>query len=568
MYIEFLSVTGKNFLSIGATPLTLNLNTHAKSLIVGKNGNGKSIWLDLIIFALFGKAYRNINKSALINSINGKQCETSIEFIINNKKYKIIRNIKPEKFEIYIDGVLLTQDSASKDYQGFLESNILKMDYKSACQMMVIGATNYIPFLQLKSADRRAFVENILDLQLFTDLNKNLKLIIADEKSKYTTTQNSVNSYKNKIETYTDIIKDLELNNDKKKNEIDVQLKQKMIEYKASVASVDEIKTKFDAITYEDNSKEIQSIINENSSKIHSADSANTKLKSRIKFFDTTPQCLSCEQSIDPKHKQKHIDEAEKELNSNISIIKTSTSLKEVSSIQLEKLNKSITEKRNLGQQLKSGQDSSEWMKKDILRLGKEKQALGETDDSVLQNSKNELTSNITLRDKTEITLNESYSILQVYNIILNDLKDTRAKADIIKKYIPSINQTVNKYLDKFNLYLKFELDEQFSETLKSRHRDDFTFESFSNGEKLRINMSMLFGWMELSKLRAGVSTNLIFVDELLEICDELGVDEFLGIISEHPKTNLFLISHKDNLDVKFDRVLTMIKVKEFTQIT
>lgn len=564
MFIEFTKVTGKNFLSIGNTPLSLNLNTHSKSLIIGKNGMGKSIWLDLIIFALYGKAYRNINKSALINSINGKQCETEIEFTINKIQYKVIRNIKPEKFQIYIDGVLLEEDAASKDYQAYLETNILKLDYKSTTQMVIIGAMNYIPFLQLKSVDRRAFVENLLDLQLFTDMNKNLKLIIADEKSKYTATQNSINLYKSKIETYTNIIKDLESNKDKKKDQIYTQIKEKMVEYKALIQLGEDIKLKVADCIYDDNSQQLQNEINDSNTKLSIAQTTNTKLATKIKYFDTTSECQTCEQSIDPSHKQRHIDAMSIDIEKNKDIITKANTSKIESQLTLDILKNKKQTKQTLEGQLKTNTDNAEWIKKDVIRLNNDKKLLDTTDDSTLSNSKIELINNKELNIQSEVILNESYEILKVYAIMLNDLKDTGAKANIIQNYIPIINATVNRYLDKFNLYVKFQLDDQFNETLHSRHRDDFTYESFSNGEKTRIDLAMLFAWREMGIIRAGASSNLMFVDELLEIFDDAGIDEFLDLINKN--TNLFVISHKENLDVKFDKVITMIKEKEFSQ--
>lgn len=565
MYIEFTKVTGKNFLSIGNNPLSLKLNEYHKSLIIGKNGNGKSIWLDLIIYALYGKAYRNINKSAIVNSINGKQCETEIEFSINEKNYKVIRSIKPDKFEIYIDGVLLTQDAATKDYQEYLDTQILKMDYKTCCQMLVIGAMNYIPFLQLKSADRRTFIESILDLQLFTDFNKNLKLIIADEKTIYTNLQQNVNLHKSKIETYTKIINDLESSKDRQKEELNLAIKEKIASYREALDKVEKNKQLLEKIQFIDNADELQNLIIKSGSNISSAEASNTKLKSKIKFFDTTSECSNCEQSIDPLHKQKHIDAMQLEINNNDNIIQENTKVKKEAYDKSTELSSIKTKKRQVEETIKSDIGTSEWIKSVLVGYGKQKEALDTKDDSTLKNSKDELEKTIQLQSEAELKLKESYDILQVYGIMLNDLKDTGAKSNIISKYIPIINATVNSYLDKFNLYVKFQLDEQFNETLKSRHRDDFTYESFSNGERFRIDLSMLFAWKELSKARAGVTSNLLFVDELLEIVDDTGVDEFLSLINS--KTNLFVISHKENLDIKFDNVITMVKVKEFSQI-
>lgn len=568
MYIEFLQVRAKNFMSIGSTPVELTLNEYAKSLIIGKNGNGKSVIIEAIIFALYGKPYRKINKSALINSINGKQCETEIEFKINDKHYKIIRTIKPDTFKIYENDILLDQDAATKDYQSYLENTILKMDYKTCVQMVIIGAMGYTPFLQLKAAERRTFIESILDLQLFSNMNKNLKSIQSEEKTKYTTSQNNMNVYKSKIETYINVIKDLESNNDKKIQEIDDKIKSKMIEYKESLVQATNSQTEYDKFgVFEDTSQKIQTIINTSNTNISVATTSNNNLNKRIKFFDTTSECQVCEQSIDPSHKQSHIDAMNIDITLNSKIIVDNNEILVKCNAKLVEVNKQKQLKVKLEQNLAKDNDTSAWIKKDVVRLGKEKQSLETSDDSTLNNSKTQLDNTITLLNNEDNISIESFAKLQVYDTMLLSLKDTGAKAQIIKQYIPIINQTVNKYLDKLGLYIKFELDENFNETLKSRQRDDFTYESFSNGERFRIDASLLFAWREITKVRTGVESSLLFMDELMEVVDDQGFSDVLSIIDSISNLHCFIISHKQNLDMMFDNIVEIKKVKEFTVI-
>jgi DNA repair exonuclease SbcCD ATPase subunit len=462
---------------------------------------------------------------------------------------------------------LLVQDAASKDYQEHLETQILKMDYKTCCQMVIVGAMNYVPFLQLKAADRRVFIETILDLQLFTNLNKNLKLIQSDTKTKYATSQTNLSILKNKISTFENLIRDLEAGNDKKKLEIDAKIKEQMNVYKSHVGTAEVLAKQLELMTFDDNSAQLQHIINEANASISIAQSTNTKLANKIKFFDTTAECQTCEQTIDPAHKQKHIDAMQAEIDKYSAVIVESTKAKEDAQAKLQQLQIRKQEKQQVEQKLKSANDSAEWVKKDVIRLGKEKQALESTDDSTLVNTKAQLQ-----ESKEACTAEESWSanlfeILQTYALMLEDLKDTGAKAEIIKQYIPVINTSVNSYLDRFNLFLKFSLDENFNETLKSRHTDTFSYESFSNGERARIDMSMLFAWREITKVRTGIDTNLFFVDEILEIGDMNLFDELLDIIDSKSNMNCFVISHKDNLEVKFDNVIELVKVQGFTTI-
>lgn len=515
MYIEFLEVGCKNFLSVGNTWMVLPLNEHKKNLVIGKNGTGKSgNLIETIIFSLFGKPYRNINKSSLVNWINKKATETYVTFRINESIYKVHRGIKPDIFKIYKDDVLLEQQAATKDYQEYLETFILNMDYKTACQMVIIGSMGYVPFLQLKAADRRLFTESVLDLQFFANMNKDLKVIQSDEKTIYSSLNNSLSNYKSKVETYSNIIRDLESNNNKKLEQIDLQVKEKVPEYKASIDLAEKLKTQVEEISIHENIDELQSKLNTANSNISLANSTISKLKTKIKFFDTTAQCQSCEQEINPAHKQKHIDEMESEVSENELIIERNQIIQLELKSQIESYNKKKQQKQLLEQQLKSNTDNAEWIKKDIIRLGVDKKKLETSDDaSIINETKSKLDEIKGLYKNDDVLLKESLTKLEVYDTMLLALKDTGAKSEIIKEYIPTIVATVNKYLDLFNLFITFDLDENFNETLKARQRDECGYESFSMGERFRIDASIMFAWRDIARVRAGVDVNVLIID-------------------------------------------------------
>jgi energy-coupling factor transporter ATP-binding protein EcfA2 len=569
MYIEFLEVGCKNFLSVGNNWLILKLNEYRKNLVIGKNGSGKSTTtIESIIFALYGKPYRNINKTALVNSINNKACEVYITFKINESIYKVQRGIKPDVFKIYKDGILLEQQAATKDYQEYLETFILNMDYKTACQMVIIGSMGYVPFLQLKSADRRLFTESVLDLQFFANMNKDLKVIQADEKSIYSTINSNLSNYKSKIETYNNIIKDLESNNNNKKAQIEIQLKDKLLEYKKLTQLDADLKLQVEGIHIYENIEDLQSKLSITNSKISISNSIISKLQTKIKFFDTTAECQSCNQEINSEHKQKHIDAMCLEINENELSIEANQIIQLELKSEIEFYDKKKQQKQILNQQIKSNANNSEWIKKDIIRLGKEKKDLETSNDATIINeAKHKLQEIKDLHNSDDVLIKESLTKLEVYDTMALALKDTGAKSEIIKEYIPTIVSTVNKYLDMFNLFIKFDLDENFNETLKSRQRDSFSYESFSMGERFRIDASIMFAWRDIARVRAGVDVNVLIMDEVAEICDDEAFDELLNICTLQGNLNVFMISHKKDLEVKFDNVIEFIKLKEFTQI-
>lgn len=530
-----------------------------------------SVIQEVISFVLYGVPYRKINKTALVNSINGKNCETWCEFESNNKNYRVERTIKPDSLKIYEDGLLIPQLSTVKEYQELFERTILKFDYSAFCQMNIIGSMGYTPFLQLKANERRAFIESILDLQLFTTMNKLLKTVIAEEKTKYSTSTTNITVINNNINTYNNIIKQLEAGNDTKKLALDSQLKEKVKEYREAISPLEQLKLKLDAITIPDGNEDgvdIKTLLIESKSKVSIAQSNNASLANKIKFFDTTPECKTCGQVIDSTHKEKHLAEYESDIENNNLIIETHNENIYQYQLILDNITKQQQEKSALESKINTINSNAEYLKSDGIRLKKERLALDTPEDNTtLVNTKAQLeTSKISLLTEQEIN-NQLFTNLQAYDIMLSALKDNGAKAEIVKKYIPVINSTVNHYLDKLGLFVNFELDENFNETLKSRQRDSFTYDSFSMGERMRIDIALLFTWREIIKYRTGVDTNLIFFDEVLEILDQEGFEQLLSIVDITPKLNCFIITHKENLEVMFDEVIVVTKEKGFTTI-
>jgi DNA repair exonuclease SbcCD ATPase subunit len=569
MFIKFSEVTARNFMSIGNSPVTFKLDTASKNMIIGKNGAGKSVVQELISFVLFGVPYRKINKGKMVNDINGKNCECQIRFEIGTKQYRIERNIKPDSLKIYEDEVLLPQLATVKEYQESLERDILKINYSAFCQMNIIGSMGYIPFLKLKANERRAFIESILDLQLFSTMNKSLKTLVSTRKTEQTTANNNLVILNNNIKTYEQIIKDLEQNNDKKIQEIEAQISTKKKEYLAASATVAELEKQFNAIQVkgDDEVRGLQTQISKAQSEIGTAKNENAKLETKIKFFDTTPECQTCGQVIDAAHKQKHLDEYAQTIADNNKLIEANTHIVTTLNQSLSEISVKKSEKQAVESKLNSAKINLEYIKKDAVRLAREKTSLENQDDSTLNNTKNSLVeANEKFAAQQEIC--DKFLIeMQTYDIMLAALKDSGAKAEIIKKYIPVITKTVNDYLDKLGLFVKFELDENFEEVLKSRHTSEFTYDSFSMGERMRIDIALLFTWREIIKFRTGIDTNLVFFDEVLEILDQEGFEQLLHIVDLTPKLNCFIITHKTGLDHMFNNVVEVKKEKGFTVI-
>jgi len=568
--IVFKSIQWTNFLSTGSAPNKILLNKSPTTLIIGKNGEGKSTILDALCFSLFGKPFRNINKAQLINSINGKKCSVEVEFSVNGKEYKIVRSIKPNAFEIWQDGEMINQDAAAKDYQKVLEQQILKLNYKTFTQVVILGSASFVPFMQLSSSQRREVIEDILDIRIFSTMNQLLKEKANDTKDTIKRIETEISMAKNKVEGQNLLIKTL---TDAKSEAIGSLLSKIEANNSEIQRSQDEVATALAEIATLQSRTEKKSKVD---SDLEKAKSFKTKLVSLVEqyehhaeFFAENSVCPSCEQGIPHTHKETIITE----LNSKIEM--ENKRLSDLENIHT-KLNSDLKEINEVLKEITDLNITVSTYNSNIAMLNKMNKALQEEVDSSKADTGNvdeekrklkELAQDALDKIKQKTTLNEQRNLEEVANALL---KDTGIKTAIIREYLPIMNKLINKYLVAMDAYIHFELDEAFNETVKSRYRDDFTYASFSEGEKMRIDLAILFTWRQIAKMKNSVNTNLLLLDEIFDSSlDTAGTDYFLNLMNtlgEH--SNVFVISHKgDQLFDKFRSVVKFEKVKDFSVI-
>ena len=566
--IFFSKVRYKNFLSTGNIFTEIDLGAHPTTLIVGENGAGKSTFLDAITFALFGKPFRNINKPQLVNSINEKDCVVEIEFKIGKINYKVVRGIKPNTFEIYVDGSLLNQDAKAKDYQDYLEKVILKMNYKSFTQIVILGSTNFTPFMQLSAADRRTVIEDLLDIQIFSSMNVIVKNKLHTLKDEAAQLKIQIDNTKDKIELHKKHLDELKKNT---KEIIDAK-KQEVVENKASLSSLEteattkevEIDTIVNETADEDNTTRKFNKLNQLEAKI---EGNIQKLEKDIEFYSVNSTCPTCDQAINNKDEKVHT------CNSKITeLTEGLTKLKEESDAVLQRINtiKAVQKQlKSLEQDLVRINTSRSQIRKYIAKLETEiaeiesKPAMS---DEFKAQSKTLLNALQAFNDKRKEVSEQT----QNYDIVAQLLKDGGIKSKIIKQYVPVINKLVNKYLAAMDFFVNFNIDEEFKETIKSRHRDDFSYENFSEGEKKRIDLALLFTWRSVAKLKNSVNTNLLIFDEVFDgSLDINGTEEFMKLIyMMNDDANIFVITHKtDQMVDKFKHTIRFGKVKNFSQM-
>jgi DNA repair exonuclease SbcCD ATPase subunit len=566
--IIFKSVRYKNFLSTGNVFTEIKLNENATTLIVGENGAGKSTFLDAITFSLFGKPFRNINKPQLVNSINEKDCVVEVEFSIASKRYKIIRGIKPNIFEIYVDGELLNQDAKSKDYQEQLEKLILKMNYKSFTQIVILGSTNFTPFMQLSAADRRAVIEDLLDIQIFSSMNVIVKNKLHALKDNASQLKIQIDNTRDKIELHKKHLDELKKNT---KEIVDAK-KQEVKENTASLSDLEteattketEIDNLLLKVEDEDTTTKKFNKLNQLEAKI---EGNIQKLEKDIEFYSVNSTCPTCDQAINNKEEKVHTCNSKiTELNEGLN------KLKEESDAVLHRINTIKTTQKELKtfeQDLVRINTSRKQVRNYIAKLEKEiaeiesKPAMS---DEFKAQSKELLNALQSFNEKRKEVSEQT----QNYDIVAQLLKDGGIKSKIIKQYVPVINKLVNKYLAAMDFFVNFNIDEEFKETIKSRHRDDFSYENFSEGEKKRIDLALLFTWRSVAKLKNSVNTNLLIFDEVFDgSLDINGTEEFMKLINMmNDNTNIFVITHKsDQMVDKFKHTIRFGKVKNFSQV-
>lgn len=570
MAIVFEKIRWKNFLSSGDKFTEVQLNKSPTTLIVGHNGAGKSTMLDAMSFALFGKAHRNIKKDQLVNSINGKGAIVEIEFSIGKSDFKVMRGIKPTKFEVYQNGNLLNQESHAKDYQRQLEQNILKLNHKSFHQIVVLGSSSFIPFMQLPSHIRREVIEDLLDINIFSKMNTILKESNSKIKENLKDTSNQLELIKSKIEVQENYIKDLQnlSNTQRAKRLVDIEefektikvLEEKNSELATSIiADTDELNTKLQQL----NSKRDKLISYKSSIK------SNIKsLVSEVKFFEENDTCPTCTQSISEEIKNEKLNDSKdkaKELNKGLSELESNVTSVDESISEITDTIKSVTTVQQEIQQnsLLIGQH-----RKAVNKLLKENDSgVDEQDVTSAETKLNEL------KDEKDIATERKLKLLddRTYNEAMSEmLKDTGIKTKIIKQYLPVMNKMINQYLQVLDFFVSFNINENFEETIKSRYRDEFTYSSFSEGEKMKIDLALLFTWRQIARMKNSISTNLLIMDETFDSSlDDDGIENLEKIINSlDAGTNVFVISHRrDELDSKFQNKIEFTKENNFSEM-
>ena len=569
--IYFKKVKWKNFLSTGNDWTEVQLDRSPTTLIVGQNGSGKSTLLDALSFGLFGKPHRNINKPQLINSINNKNCEVEVEFQIGQHHFEIKRGIKPGKFEIWQNGNMINQSSAAKDYQKFLEQNILKLNHKSFHQIVVLGSSSFIPFMQLPAHHRREVIEDLLDIGIFSKMN----LILKEKESKLKEQINNItyeyDLSKEKISLQKKYIRDITEINDGQINKNKEQIKSyqdEIIELQAnSKDASDEIETLQEGLA--DNLKKQH---DKKQQLLHFKAQFEAKVKTVVKdakFYEENDECPTCSQSIDSDLRHEKLTTAKsaaKELNEAISNASEQSTIVEQA---IERLNSIAEQVREKTSNISSNNSTISRLQGQIHDLETELENLtGSTGD--LAKANKELAE---LQDARDVLSEEKLKLVDAksYNQAASEmLKDTGIKTKVIKQYLPVINNLVNKYLQVLDFFVSFHLDESFTETIKSRHRDSFNYASFSEGEKQRIDLALLFTWRQIARMKNSTSTNLLILDETFDSSlDHDGIDNLMKILyTLDDNTNVFVISHKgDLLDGKFRSKIEFIKEHNFSKM-
>ena len=565
--ITFRKIRWKNFLSTGNMFIEVDLSTKGTTLIVGENGAGKSTILDAVTFSLFGKTFRSINKPQLINTITRKDLVVEIEFSIQSNQYKIIRGMRPNVFEVYCNDNLVNQSAEMKDYQEHLERNILKINYKSFCQVVILGSASFVPFMQLPAHARRTIIEDLLDLQVFTTMNTLLKENVQLNNSELQENENGRKIVEAKIKMVKEHLKEIQNKNEqfireKKQAATDIEAKissttekkntllLQVEELRASAGDSGSIKKKIDKL------KELR-VQMEAKSKL---------LTNEVDFFKKHDNCPTCKQSISDEFSCEVVDKRSSEIeeiasgleklvvayNDNNEKLKTIIAIESKADEIMVQVSHETLALRMLNEQLNS-------ISKEI--------------DEAKKTSKENSDVKVVDLEKDLTNLSNRYNILQEDKQVLSAasmlLKDGGIKTRIVNQYIPVINKLINKYLSEFDLFVEFNLDEQFNEVIKSRYRDEFSYASFSEGEKQKIDLAILFTWRAVAKLRNSLSTNLLILDEVFDSSlDGQAADDLLKILQNISRdSNVFIISHREALHDKFENVIKFVKTKSFSRI-
>ncbi len=568
--LRFTKIKWKNFLSTGGQFTEIDFESSPSTLIVGENGAGKSTILDAICFVLFNKPFRNINKPQLMNTINGKNLIVEVEFSIGKKDYKVIRGMKPGVFEIYCDGDILNQDAAAKDYQKYLEEAILKLNYKSFTQIVILGSASFTPFMQLSLGNRREIIEDILDIQVFSVMNSVLKDKSTELKAKITDIETVIELGKNKVKLQQQYIATLE--NDKQKKVDDVQKR-------ISETNAEILQLNAGMLAEQQEEGALKSSISDSVEKRNKRTEMGTllkKLSERVKeqegsiqFYNEHDVCPTCSQGLDDDlknsaitlhtHKREEVETAIQTLATQLETVEAR--LNEINDIE-EKISEHKSNIITYSSKIIASQNYIQKLQADL--------ASNTNDTANIEDETRHLkllAKDVVAQAGEKSKLSEDKHYLDIAAILL---KDTGIKTKIIRQYLPVINKLVNKYLTAMDFFVHFELDESFNEVIKSRHRDEFSYASFSEGEKQRIDLALLFTWRTIAKMKNSASTNLLLLDEVFDSSlDANGTDYVMNLLNTiGDDTNVFVISHKgDQLIDKFKSVIKFQKYQNFSRI-
>jgi DNA repair exonuclease SbcCD ATPase subunit len=567
MAINFSKVRWKNFLSTGNQFTEVKLNTHATTLIVGENGAGKSTILDVLCFNLFNKPFRNITKPQLINSINQKNMVTELHFSIGKNEYVVVRGSKPSIFEIYINGEMVNQDSNSKDYQYFLENSILKLNYKSFTQIVILGSASFTPFMQLTLPQRREVIEDILDIKIFTAMNDCLKEKIAEVKAEILTLDTTIEIGKTKVKLQQQYIESIDSDKEKKRKETEDAIAATQKKVSGYVKNLEDLNKKVEALKesildkseVEQKEKNITILLDRFNDK-------TSLLREEISFYETNDSCPTCKQSIEDSFKNTAMTDIGKKLDEILAGEKELTMKLSENTNRYRQIETTIQEISELHEKIIENQKDQMVCQNWIEKL--QKTLIVKKDVNLAENKKKlkELAKEVvTASEERTLKTQEKY-YLDVAGLLL---KDNGIKTKVIKQYLPTINNLINKFLADMDFFCHIELDETFNESIKSRHRDEFGYSSFSEGEKAKIDLAILLCWRAIARMKNSVNTNLLLLDEIFDgSLDINGTDFVMNILKTMGEDNVFIISHKEALFDKFDSVIKFKKINEFSQST
>ena len=566
--ITFTKVRWKNFLSTGNSFTEIALDKNPSTLIIGENGAGKSTILDALCFGLFNKPFRQIIKSQLLNSINQREAIVEIEFKTQKQEVKIVRGIKPNLFEIYVNGVMINQNANAKDYQKHLEQQILKFNYRSFTQVVILGSSTFVPFMQLNSKARREVVEDILDIKIFSLMNLVLKTKVREVNTNMTDAEHGVDLTQSKIEMQERYIKDANDNREnlltEKKNLIANNEEEIFQNRKKELAIKEQNESILDKMVGESKATEKRDKLKDYQFSLKDKHNRN---QSMISFLEKNDECPTCEQQIDKEFKTRSIQVREKD---NIEL---SEGLDKLSK-EMNKVNDVLSQYRKLAKQMQTNEVEIGKYRSTIAQLGKFNARLDGEIEQILQNeiNKDDLKKLDKLKEKLyslDSTSKKLKEELFYYDVARKMLQDTGIKTKIVKQYLPIMNKLVNTYLSSMDFFCNFNLDENFNETIKSRYRDDFSYANFSEGEKMRIDLALLFTWRAVAKMKNSTNTNLLILDEIFDSSlDASGTDDFLKILNTFNNENVFVISHKqDMLFDKFRHTIKFEKNRNFSHV-